>query len=58
VSDDEARSAFHQTGHRLLDEDLGTGVHAARGLIEDENDRVGQDGPGDGQQLQVRSSSR
>ena len=40
-----------QRGHGLLDQHLGAGVDRAGGLVEDEDGRVGQEGPGDGQQL-------
>ena len=45
------RPALHQPGHRPLDEHLGARVDRARRLVEDEDRRVGQEGPGDRQQL-------
>ena len=51
VSDDEARAALAQRVHRLLDQQLRAGVHAAGGLIEDEHGRVGHEGPRDREQL-------
>ena len=37
--------------HRLLDEHLGAGVDVARGLVQDQDGRVGEEGTGDGQEL-------
>src|SRR5690606_24602864 len=37
--------------HRVLDEHLGAGVHRARRLVEDEELRLGEERPGDGDEL-------
>ena len=42
---------LHQARHRALDEHLGAGVDRARGLVEDEDRRIGQERAGDRQQL-------
>jgi hypothetical protein len=42
---------FHQPQQRLLDARLGARVDAAGGFVEDQDGRVGQDGPGNRQQL-------
>src|SRR4051794_12284880 len=42
VGDDEGGSALHRIGHRRLDQDLGARVHAAGGLVENEDRRVGE----------------
>ncbi len=44
VGDDEGGTSGHQAQQRLLNLHLGAGVHAAGGLVQDENARVGQDG--------------
>ena len=51
VRDHEAGAAFHQPQQGLLDVLLGPGVDAAGGLVEDQDRRVGDRGPGDRQQL-------
>jgi len=51
VGDDETGSSFHQAQHRLLDLLFRARVHAARGLVKDQDAGIGQDRPGDGQQL-------
>ncbi len=51
VGDDEAGAVGPQPVHGFLDLDLGAGVDGAGGLVEDEDGRVGEEGPGDGQQL-------
>ena len=51
MGDNKARSALHQVGHRLLNSCLRPGVNAAGGLVKNEDCRVGQDGPGNGQKL-------
>ena len=40
-----------QLVQRLLDLALGAGVHARRGLVQDQDARVGQHGAGDGEEL-------
>ena len=40
-----------QRGHRLLDQHLGAGVDRAGRLVEDQDRRVGEERPGDGEQL-------
>ena len=51
MGDDEARPPEHQLVHRALDEDLGARVDRARGLVEDEDPPVGEERPGDRQEL-------
>ena len=51
VGDHEAGAVRAQRRHGLLDEHLGAGVDRAGGLVEDEDRRVGQERPGDGEQL-------
>src|SRR3546814_13683443 len=51
VGDDEAGAVDPQRVHGLLDQHLGAGVDGARGLVEDQDRRLGQEGAGDGQQL-------
>ena len=48
VGDDKGGTAVHEAQQPLLDLLLGARVHAAGGLVEDEDARVGQDGAGDG----------
>ena len=43
-------------GQALLDQPLALGVEVAGGLVEDEDPRVGQDGPGDGQPLPLAAA--
>ena len=45
--------SLHQVVHGLLDQHLGAGIDRAGGFIQDQDLRVGQDGPGDGQQLHL-----
>jgi hypothetical protein len=42
---------FHQAQQGLLDARLGARVHAAGGLIQDQDGRIGQDGARDREQL-------
>ena len=51
VCDHEARSSLHEPQHRILDVPLGSGVDAARRLIEDQDARIGNHCAGDGDQL-------
>ncbi len=51
VGNHKTGSALHQAQQRFLDARLGARVHAAGGLIQDQDGRVGQDGAGDRQQL-------
>ena len=51
VGDDEAGAPFHQLVESLLDLHLGAGVDRAGGLVKDEDSRIGQDRPGDGNEL-------
>ena len=41
VGDDEAGTSLAQVGHGFLDEHLGSSVHRAGGLVEDEQVRGG-----------------
>ena len=51
MGDDEARAAFHQPSHRILNMHFRARVHAARRLVEDEDRRIGKNGAGGRQQL-------
>ncbi|MNI36171.1 hypothetical protein D3C73_902140 [compost metagenome] len=51
VGNDKACSAFHQLIHRLLNLNLCPRIDAARRFIKNEDGRVSQDCPGNGQQL-------
>src|SRR5579864_3278557 len=51
MRDHEAGPAVPQPGHRLLDQDLGSSVDVAGGLVQDQDAGVRQEGPGDGDQL-------
>ncbi len=51
VRDHEARPALHEAKHGLLDVQLRARVHAAGGLVQDEDGGIRQDGAGDGQEL-------
>src|SRR6478672_10245555 len=51
VSDDETRSITPQLAHGVLNQKLGTGVHGAGGLVENEQLRTGKERAGDGDQL-------
>jgi len=51
VSDDKGSAALHQFEQRLLDLQFGARIHAGGGLIEDQDTRIRQGGPGNGQQL-------
>ena len=51
VGDDEAGPVRHEVGHGFLDDALGTGVHGAGGLVQNQDRRAGEDRPGDGQKL-------
>ena len=51
VGDDEARPALHQVAEARLDQPFALGVEVAGGLVEDEDPRVGIQGPGDGEAL-------
>ena len=51
LGDDEAGASFHQLVQGLLDLELGGHVHAGGGVIQDEDARVHEQGPGDGDAL-------
>ena len=51
VGDDEGGAAVHDEVHAAADQVFGFGIDAGGGVIEDEDARVGEDGPGDGQAL-------
>lgn len=51
VGDDKTRLSFHEAQKRLLNSFFGTGIDAAGGFIKNEDGGVGENGPGDGQQL-------
>ena len=51
VGNDDSRAANEQPLQRLLDQRLGHRVHAGGRFIQDQDARVGQDGPGNADQL-------
>jgi hypothetical protein len=51
MRDDERGPAAEDATQRVLDEDLGSRVHRGRGLVEDQDGRVGEDGAGERDQL-------
>lgn len=51
VGDDEAGAALHQRFHGLLDMHFRARVDAAGGFIQDQDGRISEDRPCDGQQL-------
>src|SRR5258708_36814083 len=51
MGDDETGTAYHQLAHGFLDQDLGSGVDAAGGFVEDENSGIGQHRASDSEQL-------
>lgn len=53
MCDHETRAVGAQVGHRLLDEQLGAGVHRAGGLVEDEDRRLGQERARDRDELSL-----
>ena len=56
VGDDKRGAAVEQSGQALLDQPFALGVEVTGGLVEDEDARVGQDGPGDGQPLALAAA--
>ena len=58
VRDDEAGTTRAQRRHRPLDEHLGASVDRARRLVEDEDRRVGEERPGDREQLLLAGADR
>src|SRR5205814_10205925 len=55
VRDDERGAAVTEPRHRLLDEDLGTRVHVARRLVENEGARTGEERARDRDELPLAS---
>jgi len=53
VGDDQAGAVCHKRTQALLDKQLGARIHRAGGLVQDEDARVLEDGPSDGQKLAV-----
>ena len=51
VGDDEGGAVPHEDVEGLFDQPLGFGVQGGSGLVQDQQDRVPQDRPGDGQAL-------
>ncbi len=51
VGDDDGGAALHQPFQRLLDQELGLGVHRRGGLVQHQDRRIFEDGAGDGQAL-------
>ena len=51
VGDHEASPALHQSVHGFLDLNLRPGVHIGGGLVQNQHGSVGQERPGNGNQL-------
>ena len=51
MGDDKAGAALHQIVHGLLNEQLRTRIHRAGGFIQNQDGRIRQNRPGNGQQL-------
>ena len=51
VGDHEHRPSGHEGGEGLLDEELALGVELGRGLVENENGRIAEKDPRDGDPL-------
>src|SRR5205085_1816314 len=51
VRDHECRSALHEVLKAFLDELFGLGIERRRSLVKDEDARISQYGPGDGDSL-------
>src|SRR5208337_123619 len=51
VGNDEAGAPLHQAEQGFLDAQLGARIHAARGLIKDQDSRIREDGAGNREQL-------
>ena len=51
MGDDDARPPFHQLHHRALNQKFRTRIDAGCRLIKNQNRRIGENGPRDGQQL-------
>jgi hypothetical protein len=51
MGDDEDRAPLHQLRQRLLDQELALRVEIGRGLVQDEDGRILEEGAGDGQAL-------
>src|SRR5215218_9672954 len=58
VGDDDASPARKQRGQGFLDDRLRTGVYVARRLVQDEDARVGQNRPGEREQLTLTMAKR
>src|SRR5208283_2522729 len=48
VGDDKRGAAMEQSGQALLDQALALGIEITGGLVEYEDARIGEHGPGDG----------
>ncbi len=51
VGDDEGGAPGHEAQERFLNVEFGARIDAARGFVQDQDARVGEEGAGDGQQL-------
>ena len=51
VGNHKGCATLHHIDHRLLDQGLGQGIQRRRGLIQDQNGRIGQHRSGNGQPL-------
>ena len=58
VGDDDAGPALEQGREGRLDDRLGARVYVARRLVQDEDARVGQHRPGEGEQLALALAQR
>ena len=51
VGDDQAGAAFHESVHGFLNGLLGAGIDVGCGFVQDQDVRIGQEGPADGDEL-------
>ena len=58
VGNDEGRAVLEEQVEGLVDLVLGLGVDLAGGFVEDEDRRVAEDGPGDGDPLPLPAGER
>ena len=58
VGDEDRRAALHDLAQRGVDLLLGRGVDRRGGVVEDEDARVGEEGPGQGDALALAARQR
>ena len=51
VGNNKTRTPFHQFGHGLLNQSFSAGIHRTGRFIEDQHGGIGENGPGNGNQL-------